>query len=66
MAEEEIKTPKKMGGRREGAGRKAKAEAIHRITIRASDEVYNILQMQENMTKYIEDAIREKHRRERY
>ena len=53
------------GGAREGAGRKPKAtEGSLRVAFRCSQDVYNILQLQPNKTAYIEDAIREKHRRE--
>jgi hypothetical protein len=53
------------GGAREGAGRKPKAtEGSLRVAFRCSQDVYNILQLVPNKTAYIEDAIREKHRRE--
>ena len=55
---------KPRGGARPNAGRKAKAEQSRRISFRASQDVYEILMGQENMTEYIEKAIREKRRRE--
>lgn len=59
------KEKKSWGGVREGAGRKPKAtEGSLRVAFRCSQDVYNILQLQPNKTAYIEDAIREKHRRE--
>ena len=62
----EDKTPKPRGGRREGAGRKAKGgeEGTHRVAFRCSEKVWNILQLEENKTAYIEQAILEKNRRE--
>ena len=55
---------KPRGGARPNAGRKPKAEQSRRISFRASQDVYEILMGQENMTEYIEKAIREKKRRE--
>jgi hypothetical protein len=53
------------GGAREGAGRKPKAtEGSLRVAFRCSQDVYDILQLVQNKTAYIEAAIREKHRRE--
>lgn len=61
----EEKTPKPRGGYREGAGRKSKGDSgTLRVAFRCSQDVYDILQMQENKTAYFEAAIREKHRRE--
>lgn len=57
---------KNWGGKREGAGRKAKAEGSFRVAFRCSQDVYNILQLEDNKTAYIEAAIREKHRRDQY
>lgn len=55
------------GGRREGAGRKPKnKEGVKRVAFKCSEDVYNILQIQDNKTAYIEAAIREKHRREQW
>lgn len=62
----EEKKPKPRGGARVGAGRKPKggAEGSHRVTFRCSARVWNILQLEDNMTYYIEEAILEKKRRE--
>lgn len=55
------------GGKREGAGRKpkVKGQTLH-VGFKCSQDVWDILQMQPNKTKYIEDAIREKHKRDPY
>ena len=65
--EEEQKQQKQRGGRREGAGRKPKGKSgsLH-IGFRCSQDVYDILQSKPNKTAYIEAAVREKYRRERY
>ena len=63
----EQKKPK--GGLRENSGRKAKSKekgVTLRVGFRCSPDVYDILQMQEDKTAYIEAAIREKHRREQW
>jgi len=64
MAEEK-KQPKPRGGAREGAGRKAKGgiNGTRHMGFRCSEDVYQILQMVENKTEFIEKAIREKWRR---
>lgn len=56
---------KPRGGKREGAGRKAKGgeNGTHHIGFRCSQDVYDILQSVPNKTEYIERAIREKYRR---
>jgi hypothetical protein len=56
------------GGARPGSGRKPKGgdEGKLHIGFRCSKDVYNILQLVPNKTKYIEDAVREKHRREQF
>lgn len=62
----EEKEPKPRGGYREGSGRKSKggAEGTRHVGFRCSEKVWNILQMQDNKTAYIEEAILEKKRRE--
>lgn len=55
----------KRGGRREGAGRKPKASQLLRVGMRITQETYDILHQQENMTAYIEEAVREKYEREK-
>lgn len=55
--------PKTHGGKREGAGRKAKSDVAHRVTFRCASDVYEILKLEENMTAFIESAIRDKYRR---
>lgn len=64
MAEEK-KQPKPRGGAREGAGRKSKGgdSGTHHVGFRCSEDVYQILQMVENKTEFIEKAIREKWKR---
>ena len=59
---------KKMGGRREGAGRPSKSKHgdTHVSTFRLSADVWDILLLQENRTKFVEQAIREKYRRDTY
>lgn len=65
MEEEQKKS--KRGGKREGAGRKAKGDAgTLRVGFRCSQDVYDILQQQPDKTKYIEKAIREKWKREHW
>jgi hypothetical protein len=56
------------GGRREGAGRKRKSGQVetHHVSLRCSKDVWEILIRQPSKTQYIEAAIREKFRRERY
>jgi hypothetical protein len=55
------------GGARQGSGRKPKAkEGSLRISFRCSQKVYDILQIQDNKTAYIEEAIIEKNRREQW
>ena len=67
IMEEEIKTPKPKGGKREGAGRKSKGrEGTLRVGFRCSQDVWDILQQQEDKTAFIEKAIREKWRRAQY
>lgn len=61
------KDSKNWGGKRENAGRKPKAkEGSLRVAFRCSQDVYDILQLEDNKTAYIEAAIREKHRRDQY
>ena len=64
--ENEEKKPR--GGRREGAGRKRKGgeEETHHVSFRCGKDVWEILIRQPNKTEYIEAALREKFRRERY
>lgn len=68
--EQEEQKPKQRGGRREGAGRKAKGgEVTHRIAFRASKDVYEILTHLDegaSMTEFIERAIKERWRRLHY
>ena len=57
--------PRTRGGKREGAGRKPKGDTgTLRVGFRCSQDVYDILQAQEDKTAYFEAAIREKHKRE--
>lgn len=64
MAEEE---KKQHGGKREGAGRKSKGkEGTLRIGFRCSQDVWDILQLQEDKTAYIERAIRSQWKRDHY
>jgi hypothetical protein len=63
--QEEVKQPKPRGGARKGAGRKAKGGegGTHYVNFRASADVWEILQQQENKTDFIERAIKERYRR---
>ena len=65
--EEEKNNQTKRGGKREGAGRKKKAEGgQYHVAFRCSQDVYDILCLQPNKTVYIEKAIREKWKREHW
>jgi len=60
---EHPKPMSKRGGARQGAGRKAKGDnGTLRVGFRCSQDVYDILQQQIDMTAYIESAIRAYHR----
>lgn len=69
MIEEENKTPKPRGGKREGAGRKKNAEGEGKsmyFRFRCTQKVFDIIHMHEadGMSEWIADAIIEKQRRE--
>ena len=65
--EEEKKTPKPRGGARNGAGRKSKSKSgeTKRVAFRCSHDVWQILELQQDKTAYIEAAVREKWKRDR-
>jgi len=64
--EEEKKKLTGRGGAGRGQGRKPKGSEYGalRFSFRCSKDVWDILQQQEDKTAFVEDAIREKKRRE--
>ncbi len=64
--EEEIKTPKKRGGHRDGAGRKPKDQvATQHITVKIRKDFLEIIsKIYENRSDFIQKAVKEKLRRE--
>lgn len=57
---EEEKKPSKRGGKRIGAGRKPEENPRMHISFRIPKDLYNIVMSQNNVTGWIEDAIRRK------
>lgn len=68
MEEKEKKEPKPRGGAREGAGRKSKSKSgeTKRVAFRCSHDVWQILELQQDKTAYIEAAVREKWKHEQW
>lgn len=64
--EEEIKTPKPKGGKREGAGRKPK-DGVGTLSITVRLNKYHVLLIRNNfdsVSEFISKAVKEKLRRE--
>lgn len=62
---EEIK--KQRGGKREGAGRKAVGVSTHPMPLKLDNDLFVILSMSGmNKNRYINDAVREKMKKDGY
>lgn len=62
---EEIKN--KRGGKREGAGRKARGATTHQMALKLDNDLYEALSSASlNKNRYINDAVRDKMKKDGY